>query len=561
MDILDCVQSARRQLLWPLFITSLPANLKGLLLRIWRAGETLLRLRLLDLHHKQRRDVHVGDARARTDDGMGDLQGIGYGVGAFVAHTRGGVRVAADEDDTAEVVEGVCAPLPGREGVEAVVGVGGAVEGPVPGVQGVLVLEPPLPLVRVGRLRDDLVEVRPVARVGGVVPFVWDGVGGYYDAALADERFSLVEVEEVAEDVVVDQDRVHDGVHVVRPDVRYAEEEHVGLTLHGDELLTMYVPKSLGMYRFGRAGLDAGHAVRGYDGLEDLAGRPPGHHPRRPVVGEKVCLGDGAPLVLGLCHKVEDGREGGVVEGGLDVEDLYGVVQDLPHPVYGAVHSRVGRVHEGAGVPERLRVVVVADGGVGGDAGVDGLVPPVHGDEVYVHVDDEVALGGPAADAYLLPTLRVPDDRVPLFVLCVVVVEPVGVEGGHDPLAQGPPELLLRHAPVQPEGRDEVDVLHALRVSLLEHLLYDELAVVRRPHRRQGAGDVVEDDRKLHAGMEQLVQRLHPHRLEQRPLDGDVRVGERVHGPWGVDHTRPLRQLLVVEAVPRVEHHRRAGLL
>src|SRR3712207_2597045 len=104
-------------------------------------------------------------------------------------------------------------------------------------------------------------------------------------------------------------------------------------------------------------------------------------------------------------------------------------------------------------------------------------------------------------------------------------------------------------------------VFDALRGGLLEDLLYDELADVRPLHRRQRYREVVEGDGELHAGEEELVEGLHSKRLQERPLDGDVRVGERLDRSGGVDHARAFRQLLVVKAVPRVEHHRGTVLL
>src|ERR687896_532577 len=104
-------------------------------------------------------------------------------------------------------------------------------------------------------------------------------------------------------------------------------------------------------------------------------------------------------------------------------------------------------------------------------------------------------------------------------------------------------------------------VFDALRGGLLENLLYDELADVRPLHRRQRDREVVESDGELHAGEEELVEGLHRKKLQERPLDGDVRVCERVERAGRVDHARPLRELFRIEPVPRVEHHRRAVLL
>jgi hypothetical protein len=201
---------------------------------------------------------------------------------------------------------------------------------------------------------------------------------------------------------------------------------------------------------------------------------------------------------------------------------------------------------------------MVADRRIGREAGVDGLVAAVHRDVVDVDVDEEVALCDAATHADLLAALRLPNRGVVLLVFCVVVVQMVGVEAADYLLSEAVCDLRLRHPAVQPQSRDEVDVLYTLRVRLLDHLLYDELAVVRGPHRGKRDREVVEGDGELHAGTQEFVQRLHPHRFEQRPLDGDAGVGERLEGPWRIDHACTLRQLLVVEPVPRVEHHRGA---
>src|SRR4051812_28521275 len=114
---------------------------------------------------------------------------------------------------------------------------------------------------------------------------------------------------------------------------------------------------------------------------------------------------------------------------------------------------------------------------------------------------------------------------------------------------------------METQGGDEVNVLDALRVRLLQHLLDNQLPCVRPLHRREREGEVVEGDGEPHAGEEQLMQRLHVHRLQQRPLYRHVRVGQRLDRSGRVDHPRPLRQLLIVKTIPRVEHHRGTTLL
>src|SRR5919202_4023042 len=104
-------------------------------------------------------------------------------------------------------------------------------------------------------------------------------------------------------------------------------------------------------------------------------------------------------------------------------------------------------------------------------------------------------------------------------------------------------------------------VVDAFGGGFLQHLFDDHRPDVRPLHRWQWYREVVEGDGELHAGLKKLVQRLHGKRIEQRPFDGDVRVCERLQGSGGVDDSRSLRQLLVVEHVTRVEPHGRAVLL
>src|SRR5829696_202464 len=317
------------------------------------------------------------------------------------------------------------------------------------------------------------------------VELFWHRVGPDEHSALAHQRLAPVEVEEVTQQHVVDQHGVHDRVHVVRPQVRHPEQEHVGLALDEDDHLLVAVRQGLGVYGVGGSGLYARHPVWGVDALEDAPGEAARRGARRPMVDEEVSLRYRAPLVLRLCHEVKDRREGGVVEGALYVKDLHVLVEDFAHPVYGAVHGGVRRIHQRAGVREGVRVVVVADGGVGCQAGVHRLVTAVHRYVVDVDVDEQVALGDATTYADLLAPLRLPDDDVPVRVLGIVVVEPLRVEARHDPVSQAVPELRLRHAAVEAQSRDEVDILDAPRIRLLQDLLYNELPDVRLLHRGQ----------------------------------------------------------------------------
>ena len=111
-----------------------------------------------------------------------------------------------------------------------------------------------------------------------------------------------------------------------------------------------------------------------------------------------------------------------------------------------------------------LHVVVVAQAAVRRQAGGRRLPAAVHGDEVDVHVDDQVALGRPAVDLHLLAVRRGAEVGHAVGVLGVVVVEqPAWGEGVVDAVADGVAQLGLGHAPVEGEGGDEVDVVDAGR--------------------------------------------------------------------------------------------------
>src|SRR5919112_554186 len=83
------------------------------------------------------------------------------------------------------------------------------------------------------------------------------------------------------------------------------------------------------------------------------------------------------------------------------------------------------------------------------EACMHGLVAPVHGDEVHVHVDEQVALSDAAADANLFALIRLAYDYVPVRVLGIVIVEPLRVVAGHDLGPQTMLELGFRHPAVE----------------------------------------------------------------------------------------------------------------
>src|SRR5215203_433471 len=113
---------------------------------------------------------------------------------------------------------------------------------------------------------------------------VRDGVRTYKDPALTHQRLTPVEVEEVAEEHVADEHRVHYRVDVVRPEIRDTYQDHVRLPFDGDDLLPVDVPQRLFMHWVGGASLHARHLVWSLDTLEDPARDPAWHGLRHLVV-------------------------------------------------------------------------------------------------------------------------------------------------------------------------------------------------------------------------------------------------------------------------------------
>ena len=141
-------------------------------------------------------------------------------------------------------------------------------------------------------------------------------------------------------------------------------------------------------------GVDPRDAVRGEDLVED-----------RPLEVDRCLVGGGLggevgglvpgrPLPFALLQEVEGRPERVVVKGHLDREDLEVLRKQVPHAGGGGVQGARQRVHVGAAVHHRVHVVVVPEAPVGGKAHRHALVATVHGDEVDVDVDEQVALCG-----------------------------------------------------------------------------------------------------------------------------------------------------------------------
>ncbi len=252
--------------------------------------------------------------------------------------------------------------------------------------------------------------------------------------------------------------------------------------------------------------------------------------------------------------------EGVGVERGLDLEDPGPVVlDDLALAPVRAVQLGGVLVHERPGLAHGGHVVVGPHSGVARQAGGGALPAPVHRHQVDVHVDHEVRLGSPLVHLHRLAVVGGPEDHHPVGVLGVVVVQQaVGGERLVHPVAHGVAQLGLGHPPVQGQGGDDVDVVHAGLGRQVEHGLDDPLAHVGPLHGGQGQRQVVEGDRELHPRPEQGGQRIVVERFQQGPADGLVGVGQA--GQWlgRVDHPAPAhRQAFQAEPLAVVEQDRR----
>ncbi len=107
-------------------------------------------------------------------------------------------------------------------------------------------------------------------------------------------------------------------------------------------------------------------------------------------------------------------------------------------------------------------VVVMAQAAVAGQAGGHALVAAVHRHQVDVDVDQQVGLDRPPVEFDLFALVGLAEEDEGVGVLGVVLQEqPVGGEGVEDAVTEGVAQLVVGHPPVQGQGDDQHDVVHA----------------------------------------------------------------------------------------------------
>ena len=166
------------------------------------------------------------------------------------------------------------------------------------------------------------------------------------------------------------------------------------------------------------------------------------------------------------------------------------------------------RIHVRPAVAHHVRVVMRAQALVAAEAHGHRLVPAAHRDEVQVHVDEEVGLGGAAIELDHFAVIGRAEELHPLRVLGVVVVEAVRPVRVEDAVAHDVADLLGGHAPVDRRGDDDLDVLDPVVGEELEDDGEHALARVGPAHRRQRHRDVVDRDDDLHPRAQLRVQRI-----------------------------------------------------
>ena len=87
-------------------------------------------------------------------------------------------------------------------------------------------------------------------------------------------------------------------------------------------------------------------------------------------------------------------------------------------------------------------------------------MPPVHGHQIDIHVDDEIALSGSSAEVDVFPVGGFTEDHHAVGIFCVEVVEKtLGGERVVHPVANRVTQFVLGHPPMDRQRCDQVYVI------------------------------------------------------------------------------------------------------
>ncbi len=191
------------------------------------------------------------------------------------------------------------------------------------------------------------------------------------------------------------------------------------------------------------------------------------------------------PLPFTLLQERHLRRESVVVEGGLDLKNLYLAAHEPTDAPGRGVQFGVGPVHQRTTVLQCPDIMVVADAAVTHEARRGRFMAAVHSDEVYVDVNEQVRFGHLAVDFDILAFISLPQHDQSRWVLGVVLQQcAVRGERVKDTVTKAMAQFCFGHPPVQPERRYEDHVVDARLGSHVQNGLYHPLTVVGAAHRR-----------------------------------------------------------------------------
>ncbi len=162
------------------------------------------------------------------------------------------------------------------------------------------------------------------------------------------------------------------------------------------------------------------------------------------------------------------------------------LVNESAHAHTLVVELRFRRIHVPVGVEDGLRLVVIRQATIITKAHRHRFVAAVHGHEVDIDVDDEVALARAPVDADFLPVARLAETHETVGLFGVVAVVTIGIERVCDFTTHHPAHLGFGHLPMEGVGNDDVDVVDAVVGQKLEHYFERGLTGIGGHHRWLG---------------------------------------------------------------------------
>ena len=131
----------------------------------------------------------------------------------------------------------------------------------------------------------------------------------------------------------------------------------------------------------------------------------------------------------------------------------------------------------------RVRIVMRADRDVVTQAHRHALVATVHGNEIDVHIHEEIALDGTAIESHPLAMICLSDLDNVIEIFGVVIVQAVRVIFVIDFRADDLLDLWSSHMAMETDCDDDMNIIDSVFRTLLKQLREYELAQIRALHR------------------------------------------------------------------------------